>query len=67
MPRTSALVFCNIFSIRLKFIVNLFGSMSTNTGFAPAEIIADTVAKAVCETVITSSPIPTFNDLEQFQ
>ena len=30
--------------------------MSTSTGVAPASSMADTVATAVCDTVITSSP-----------
>ena len=40
-------------------IVQLDGSTSTNTGVAPAPTMALTVAKKVCETVITSSPGPT--------
>ena len=37
------------------------GSTSTKTGIAPAASIAATVATAVWETVITSSPGPIFN------
>src|SRR6266516_1380105 len=40
-------------------IVQLVGSMSISTGVAPVARIAPTVAKKVCETVITSSPGPT--------
>ena len=39
-------------------MVNKSSSTSTNTGIAPAHSIADTVAVAVCDTVITSSPGP---------
>ena len=35
------------------------GSMSTNTGIAPLNSIAATVATAVCDTVMTSWPEPT--------
>src|SRR5437870_2355489 len=40
-------------------IVQVAGSTSTNTGVAPTPTMAPTVAKKVCETVITSSPGPT--------
>ena len=37
--------------------------MSTKTGIAPAFSIAATLATAVCETVITSSPSPIWRPL----
>src|SRR5207253_6565156 len=39
-------------------MVYVTGSISTKTGFAPVNEIAETVAIKVCETVITSSPGP---------
>ena len=43
-------------SILSTSINNVFGLMSTNTGFAPAMIIAFVVAIKVNGVVITSSP-----------
>ena len=40
-------------------------SISTSIGVAPEDSIAETVATAVWETVITSSPIPIFNALNE--
>src|SRR5690606_4486271 len=40
-------------------MLNVFGSMSTNTGFAPTLWIAPAVAKNVNGGAITSSPAPT--------
>src|SRR3989304_3916258 len=48
----------NAASRRAGSIVYVAGSMSTNTGVAPARSMAATVATAVCDTVITASPAP---------
>ncbi len=45
-------------SISSGSILNVFASISTNTGFAPVRVIQPTVAKNVNGVVITSSPEP---------
>jgi len=61
-----ALVFGVIaFSINSGTMLNISGSVSTNTGVAPSLLITPAVAKNVNGDVITSSPGPIFNAIRE--
>ena len=61
---TALVFFVNTFSRCFGLSGWDFGSISTRQAFAPEASIAATVATAVCDTVMTSSPNPTFKDLK---